>query len=97
MKRASNYDPTLAWDRDHQPISYVYVLRDEHGRVSYVGMGRGTRFYESSLSTYACAGEIIAAGLTRQQALEIEARLIRIMGRAGVDPFGILRNRQLRA
>jgi|SRR6478752_9991252 len=81
--------------RAFEPVHYVYLFKDGQGRPVYVGMGRNMRLdtQRRAPCLAGCSGEIIVSGLTRAQALETEGRLIRILGRKGIDPFGLLDNR----
>lgn len=82
----------LRFDRDAAPVNYVYMVYDAEGRACYVGRGRNGRMQESRRK-HGERVEIIAADLTSEAAKHLEALLIKILGCACRDRFGILRNR----
>jgi hypothetical protein len=73
-------------------VTCVYMLYDEHDQPIYVGMGSGVRPYDSQ-RRYGGRAEIIAFSLDNILASKLEGVLISILGREGIDKFGILKNR----
>lgn len=61
----------------------VYLLKDQGKLVRYVGMGKPSRVVGSAKSK-GMSYEIAAVNLTARQALEMEARLINILGPANL-------------
>ncbi len=83
---------------------YVYThLNPTTKDIFYVGIGKGNRaynkwagrnkFWNNYVNKHGFEVELIAEGLTRNQALKIEEKLIAHMGRRQIDEGGILVNR----
>jgi hypothetical protein len=85
---------------------YVYThLNPKTKEVFYVGIGKGNRawnqwagrnkFWENYVNKHGFKVEMIAENLTREQAEDIEMKLISHLGRRQIDEGGTLVNRSI--
>ncbi len=77
-------------------VVYGY-LRKDYGSFYYIGKGRPDRPYSKSKRTIphpGCRSRIVILykNIEEQVALDIEKKLISLMGRIGIEPWGTLRN-----